>query len=185
MSRVLIDACVLYGTLTRAIVLDLARSGWFVPLWTPRILDEWHHAAAREGAIAADEVTAEIARLRASFPKAEILPAPGIEAQVSLPDPADAHVLAGAISGGADELLTANLKDFPTRTLVRHGILRRAPDEFLLEAFHAKTQTVSTIVAHALADATARGVPGSPRAILKRARLSRLGKALYPAASGG
>lgn len=184
MTRVMIDACVLYGTLTRGIVLTLARAGGFDPLWSPRILAEWHHAAAREGALAADHVAGDIALLRAEFPGAEVTPDPEIEAAITLPDPADAHVLAAAITAGADELLTANLKDFPPRTLSRHGILRRAPDEFLLEAYHADPDTLTRIVDAAVTDAALRDVAGSPRAILKRARLTRLGKAIYPSASG-
>lgn len=181
-ARVLIDTCVLYPTLTRALVLGAARLGAFAPLWSPRILSEWRHAAAREGAEA--EVAAEIARLTADFPDASVTPDPAVEASLSLPDPADNHVLAAAIAGAAEELLTANLRDFPTRALAAHGVIRRAPDEFLLEQYRADPAPLSALIVQEVTRAQTAGVPGTGRAILKRARLSRLGKAIYPALSG-
>ena len=39
--RVLIDACVLYPTVMREVVLGVAAQGLFTPRWSPRILEEW------------------------------------------------------------------------------------------------------------------------------------------------
>ena len=177
MNRVLIDACVLYPTVLRDIVLGVAARGHFTPLWSPRILEEWARAAARRS----DEGIArgEIAALRASWPGAEVTPDPATEARLSLPDPADTHVLAAAIDGGAQELLTLNLKDFPTRVLSAEGILRRDPDGFLLEALSSDPDAVQAVVE--AVHATACRLSGEDlvlRALLKRARLPRLGKAL-------
>ena len=59
---------------------------------------------------------------------------------LSLPDPDDRHVLAAAIAGGADTLVTLNRADFPTRTLARHGVLLREPDGFLVELLAGGTR---------------------------------------------
>ena len=48
-----------------------------------------------------------------------------------LPDPNDRHVLAAAIHGKAETIITSNLKDFPEMVLVEHGIVGRHPDEFV------------------------------------------------------
>lgn len=177
MNRVLIDACVLYPTVLGEIVLGVAGQGLFIPLWSARILEEWARAAARN----ASEAIArqEIASLRAVWPDAEIHPDPATEDRLALPDPADVHVLAAAIDGRADELLTLNLKDFPTRTLSREGIIRRDPDGFLLEHLAANPDQVRCVVDQV--HATACRLSGEDldrRALLKRARLPRLGKAL-------
>ena len=119
--KVLIDACVLYPTVLREIVLGLARAEAFVPVWSERILEEWRRAAARHGDGAIAE--AEIASVRALFPDAVADPAPDIEARLILPDPDDVHVLAAAVQAGCDELLTLNLKDFPTRVVGREALL--------------------------------------------------------------
>jgi hypothetical protein len=50
---------------------------------------------------------------------------------VTLPDPDDRHVVATAIAAGASVILTWNLRDFPTRELNMHGLVRQNPDTFL------------------------------------------------------
>jgi hypothetical protein len=49
-----------------------------------------------------------------------------------LPDPADRHVLAAAIAGHADAIVTFNLKDFPGVALQPHQIEAVHPDDFVL-----------------------------------------------------
>ena len=51
-------------------------------------------------------------------------------------DPDDRHVLAAAITGRAELIVTANLKDFPEDTLVRWGIRPQHPDQFLVDLLH-------------------------------------------------
>ena len=177
--RVMIDACVLYPTVMREITLGVARTGAFTPLWSPRILEEWARAAARLGAGQDDVARGEIALLKTKLPKAELPHDPATEADLYLPDPDDIHVLAAAIAGRADAILTLNLKDFPTRTLADHGILRRDPDGFLTEAYHANPDEVSAVARNV--HATAERLSGDTldlRKLMKRARLPRLGKAL-------
>ena len=70
-------------------------------------------------------------------------------------------------------LLTLNRGDFPSRTLGRHGILLREPDGFLVEILREGLD----IAAVAEGVRARAGGPGM-RAMLKRAGLPRLGKAL-------
>ena len=176
--KVLIDACVLYPTVLREIIIGAAGQGFFTPLWSPRILEEWRRAAEKRGENGIAEV--EIAALTALFPESMVHPSADTEARLSLPDPDDVHVLAAAIDGGADELLTLNLKDFPTRTLARDGIQLRAPDTFLLELFHRNPSVLQDVLEAVLSKAEVHGIDTSnPRALMKRARLPRLGKAVY------
>ena len=172
---VLIDACVLYPTVLRRLVVGAAKAGLFKPVWSPRILEEWARAAGREGYEA--EARAEIAQLRAKFPRAEVTPDAKTQAHVTLPDPDDVHVLAAAITAGATELLTLNTKDFPTRTLATHGSIRRHPDEFLLEAFHTG-EAFKLVISEVYDLAQADGLDLTLRALLKKSRLPRLGKAV-------
>ena len=51
---------------------------------------------------------------------------------LALPDPNDVHVLAAAIAGHADCIVTPNLADFPPAALVPHGLERIHPDEFIV-----------------------------------------------------
>ena len=178
--RVLIDACVLFPTVLREITMGVAASGAFHPLWTPRILEEWHRAALRFGPRDGEIAGGEIALLKAKFPEAEVHVLPETEARLNLPDPDDVHVLAAAVDGEADEILTLNTKDFPTITLAAEGILRRHPDEFLFEQWGTSPNAVAKVVSDVLAQAAIHGIDTSnPRALMKKARLPRLGKALY------
>ena len=178
--KVLIDACVLYPTVLRELVLAYARTGAFTPLWSDRILEEWRRAAKRKSDHDEMIATSEIALAKAAFPDAMVAPGHETQLRLSLPDDDDIHVLAAAIDGGADALLTLNLKDFPTNALSAEGILRRHPDEFLLEGAHADEGAVRELVSDVLGRAQRHGIDtSSPRALLKRARLPRLGKALF------
>jgi len=51
---------------------------------------------------------------------------------LALPDPDDRHVLAAAIRGGADVIVTTNLADFLKVTLAKYGIDAQHPDEFIM-----------------------------------------------------
>lgn len=176
--KVLIDACVLFPTLLRDLVLSYAGTGAFEPVWSDRILEEWRRAAARKSEADGAIASVEIAAITALFPNAAVAPRPETQSRLSLPDVDDIHVLAAAIDAGASELLTLNLKDFPTRALGSEGIVRRDPDGFLLEAYHANPQALSKMIEDVLKRAGAHGIDVSnPRAILKRARVPRLAKA--------
>src|SRR5438309_7090933 len=50
---------------------------------------------------------------------------------LTLPDADDRHVLAAAIRGRADVIVTYNLADFPAETLSHHGIEAQHPDDFV------------------------------------------------------
>lgn len=54
---------------------------------------------------------------------------------LDLPDPDDRHVLAAAIVGRADVVITADLADFPAAALRPWGIEAQHPDEFLSGLF--------------------------------------------------
>jgi predicted nucleic acid-binding protein len=177
--KVLLDACVLYPTVLREILLCVAAQGLFTPLWSERILEEWARAARKIGPTGEAQARGEIALLRANWPKASVPPHEGLEARLWLPDPADVHVLAAAIAGSADLILTFNAGDFPRRTLEEEGLRRDAPDHFLLELWREAPEAVAGCVAqvHAVA-CRMSGEEMDLRKLLKRARLPRLGKAL-------
>lgn len=177
--KVLIDACVLYPTVMREMVLGVAAQGLFAPRWSARVLEEWARAAGKLGA--AEEVWArgEIATLGAQFPDAMIRYDAGIERRFWLPDTGDIHVLAAAVAGSCDAILTMNAKDFPRNILDDEGLQRRDPDTFLLDLWRDAPQPVQSVADGVLAEAQRlSGQDWALRALLKKARLPRLGKAL-------
>ncbi len=175
--KVFIDTCVLFPTLTRELLIGFARAKRFEPLWSAHVLGEWRGVARRTGKYAPEPV---INRLVDEFPLALVEFAPETLLKLSLPDENDVPVLAAAIDGGADELLTFNSRDFPIRTLAKHGLIRRHPDEFLLEQYQLDPELARSLAEATLQKAEADGFDASnPRKIFKRSLLPRLGKALY------
>jgi hypothetical protein len=63
-------------------------------------------------------------------------------ASIALPDTGDCHVLAAAIAGGCDVIVTQNLKHFPLDVLAAYGIEAQHPDEFLCNLAPGRTHTL-------------------------------------------
>ena len=184
--KILIDANVLFPTVMREVVLGVARTGVFQPLWSPRILEEWARAAAKLGPLAETQARSEIAMLEAAWPRAPVRHPPELEHRLWLPDPGDIHVLATAIHGSADVIMTMNAKDFPRNILTEEGLSRVDPDGFLQNCAQAEPERVMPVVQGVLEQARRlSGEEWTLRALMKKARLPRLGKTLAAAPSGG
>ncbi|GIT90724.1 PIN domain-containing protein [Jannaschia pagri] len=176
--KVFLDACVLYPTVLREILMGCAGVGLYQPLWSPRVLEEWARAARK---IPDGEAIArgEIALLRAGWPAAEVRPRSTTEARLWLPDPNDIHVLAAASDGGADRLVTLNIRDFPRADVAAEGIVLQPPDGFLMDLWIAQPEAVRHVVEGVRRTAEDLSQVDTPlRPLLKRTKLPRLGKAL-------
>ncbi|MFK7879369.1 RSP_2648 family PIN domain-containing protein [Roseobacter sp.] len=177
--RIVIDACVLYPTIMREMVVGVAQQGAFEPLWSARILEEWARAARKLGPTGEMQARSEIAILRANWPNAEASAAPHLEARLWLPDENDIHVLATAISTSSDAIMTMNAKDFPRNALAEESLERVDPDGYLHRLWQHQPDPVSNVATRVLAQARElSGEAWEMRALLKKARLPRLAKAL-------
>jgi predicted nucleic acid-binding protein len=177
--KAVLDACVLYPTVLRELLQGAGEAGLFQPVFSDRILREWVLATAKLGPGAPALAEGEAATLRAAFPRALVPAHPEIEARLILPDPNDRHVLASAIASGADAIVTFNAQDFPGHVLAAEGIARRDPDGFLWELQSRHPEAMAAIVEAVRARAEAISGQSVPlKALLKRVRLYRLGKAL-------
>lgn len=131
-STALLDANIFYSAPIRDLFLQLAVGDLFRAKWTEDIHREWI------GALSRNEPRlrrAALERTRALIDRATrdclvtgyetLIPA------LDLPDPDDRHVLAAAITGRCDVIVTKNLQDFPNTAVRPHGIEVQHPDEFL------------------------------------------------------
>jgi hypothetical protein len=116
----LLDACVLYPLAMTDALLSLATTGFFAAKWTTKIETEWIRSLEfnRPDLVGNWEV------VESSWQP--------LVSGIVLPDPDDAHVLAAAIAGHADCIVTANLKDFPVEALAQYGIEAIDPDTFII-----------------------------------------------------
>lgn len=175
--RVVLDACVLFPTVMREVLLGCAAAGLYEPRWSVRILEEWARATAKIGA----EVIArgEVALLRARWPGSEVPVPDAALPRFWLPDPDDIHVLAAAVLGHADLIVTLNAQDFPRDLLQAEGLKRADPDGFLCDLCAQNPVVVRGVVDAVVAEACRlSGEDWTARALLKKAKLTRLAKAL-------
>jgi hypothetical protein len=130
----ILDANVLYPATLRDLLLSLARDGLYHARWTERIQSEWVRsllAKRPELDPAALRRTCELMAL--AVPDSLVQGWQRVEPGITgLPDPDDRHVLAAAICGHADAIVSFNLDDFPAAALAPFGVEALHPDDFLL-----------------------------------------------------
>ena len=130
----ILDACVLYPATLRDLLLSLARDGLFHARWSERIQDEWVRSLLKrrpELDEAALRRTCEL--MAAAVPDSVVHGWQSIELGLTgLPDADDRHVLAAAICGHADAIVSFNLADFPLAALAPYGVEVQHPDDFVL-----------------------------------------------------
>ena len=78
----------------------------------------------------------------------------------------DRHVVAAAVRCGAQVIVTANLKDFPTRSLEEWGIEAQHPDEFLIHLVDLYPDVIVSKL-HAQAATIGRSLPEILRTLRK------------------
>lgn len=177
--KLLLDTCVLYPTVMREMLLGVAEVGAFEPLWSAEIEGEWAHTAEKHQAGARVFAEGEIAMLNARWPNGRVRYGEGLKARLWLPDQGDIHVLAAAIAGSAEAIITLNKKDFPVQILAEEGLGLMDPDAYLRGVFAADPDMVTSVAERVLGVARAlSGEAWTMRRLFKKARLPRLAKAL-------
>ena len=134
--RVFIDADCLHKLYLRTLLLTLAGSGDIHILWTREVFEE-----ARKSLVARFPEDSEKLRLKFDLIKThfygnEVKGYQWLIGTLGCRDLNDEHVLAGAIQGKADVLLTFNLRDFPKDS--PQGLRVMHPDSFLSLWLEAK-----------------------------------------------
>ena len=142
---VLYDACVLYPAPLRDFVMHLALTDVIRAKWSATIHEEWIRNVLKARP---DLKRSQLERTRklmdAHVPDCLV---EGYEALIDtlmLPDPNDRHVLAAAIVGQVDVILTFNLKDFPQSALSPHNIVAQHPDVYLSQLIEDAPEAVYT-----------------------------------------
>jgi predicted nucleic acid-binding protein len=139
----LLDACVLGPMPLCDILLRLAEEpAFYRPLWSEQILHEVGTVLDRLGKTP-EQRERRLRFMREHFPEATVnFPKSLPDALTCIPDENDRHVLAAAIKGNANVIVTLNSRDFPDECLREYEILRQTPDDFLLHQFHLNPDLV-------------------------------------------
>lgn len=130
---VILDACVLYPATLRDLLLSLAYENVYRARWTEEIQDEWIRNVLAKRKDLDEEKLRRTQRLMAdAIDDCLIDGYQSLIESIALPDPDDRHVLAAAIVGHADAIVTFNKKDFPDSVLSKYGIEVLHPDDFIM-----------------------------------------------------
>jgi predicted nucleic acid-binding protein len=129
-----LDACVLYQLAIADSLMSIAVTGLFAAKWTTKIEEEWIGSLENDRPDLKGRLGSRRDDMREAVPDWEISEAAwiSIAGSLKLPDPNDVHVLAAAIAGHADCIVTRNHQDFPGSILAAHGINVIDPDQFIV-----------------------------------------------------
>jgi predicted nucleic acid-binding protein len=143
----LYDACVLYPAALRSLLMYLALSGLYRARWTEQIHDEWTRNLLQNKPTLSEASLAETRRLmNLHVEGALISDYENLIESLSLPDPNDRHVLAAAIRGRVDVIVTYNTNDFPRDIIEPLGMEVQHPDEFITHLFDLEPESVLAAV---------------------------------------
>jgi hypothetical protein len=131
----LLDANVLYSVAISDALREVAATGIYAAKWSKAIDDEWIKNLAKNRKRPESDFHPRRDLMHDACPDWEVTEDGWklIEPCLSLPDVNDRHVLAAAIAGHADCIVTINIKHFPASVLDPLGITALHPDEFLLQ----------------------------------------------------
>lgn len=127
-----LDANVLYPALLRDVLLSLAQTGIYVARWSADIEDEWSRHLIQDFPDKEASIRKMALQMQTAIPDCLIRGYEPFIEGLKLPDPDDRHVLAAAIVGHADVIVTSNIKDFPREILAGYDLELQSPDEFLV-----------------------------------------------------
>lgn len=137
MYSAVLDTCTLYPAYLRDTLLRCAAQDLFRPLWSADILDELDRNLSD---LIGASLAARICNLLGQhFPDSIVTGyKPLIDAMAT--DLKDRHVLAAAVRGNADAVVTFNLKDFPASATDPYGVAVLHPDTLLLDLLHSSPE---------------------------------------------
>ena len=133
---VVLDACVLVPVSIADTLLRIAERDLYRPKWSQRILDETFDAIAEvHPEIPPRRIEGRLEAMSRAFEDALVTDWESLTLDIDLPDADDCHVVAAAIRGRADAIVTANLRHFPAEVLGTLHLDVVSPDAFLMNQF--------------------------------------------------
>lgn len=147
MLTALYDANVLYSAPLRDFLMYLAMFAPFQALWSDDIHDEWtRNVLKNRPDLTRQRLERTRTLMNVHVPDSLVTDYQVLIPTLELPDADDRHVLAAAIKGNADVIVTFNLRDFPPRALALHGIRAQHPDDFILSLLELDAPSVHEAV---------------------------------------
>lgn len=139
-----LDACVLHPWATADLLLRLSEKYVYRVLWSPDVLDETRRSLVQNAGLAEEQADHRIAKMEEAFPEAlvtgysDLVPA-------MRNDPGDRHVLAAAVVGKADVIVTDNPMHFPETVCGAFDLEIQTADQFLMHSLSLYPDVVAGV----------------------------------------
>lgn len=127
-----LDTNVLYGAVLADTLLRVAEAGAYRPHWSADVLSELSRNLVQHAGLSPEKAAHRIEQMEQAFPDASVVGYDGLIDGLGC-DPKDRHVLAAAIHGGCQVIVTFNTKDFSPESVEGFGITVVPPQDFLLD----------------------------------------------------
>jgi predicted nucleic acid-binding protein len=116
--------------------MRLALTDLFRARWTEEIHEEWIRSVLESRPdLKREQLERTRALMNAHVRDCLVTDYQDLISALHLPDPDDRHVVAAAIRGRADVIVTYNLAEFPQAVLSQYAIEAQHPDEFVVRLF--------------------------------------------------
>jgi predicted nucleic acid-binding protein len=126
--------------------MSLATEGLYHARWSASINEEWMSNLADGRPEIADRLPMVAKLMNDAIPDSLVTGYESLIPSLDLPDPNDRHVLAAAIVGHADAIVTFNVDDFPQDRLNQFNIEVQHPDRFVTNQLHLHKLTALTAI---------------------------------------
>lgn len=131
-KKAFLDANVLFPNHLRSLFLDLTEAKLISLAWSPKVIEEWQYNARRLKRLNRSDSSVLTNELDDRCPEASVVQYEDLMPTLRLPDPDDRHVLAAAIKGKCQYIVTFNMADFRKKELRKYDLVPIHPQNYLL-----------------------------------------------------
>jgi predicted nucleic acid-binding protein len=142
---VILDACVLVQACLRDTLLRLFQARLFLARWSDDIIGEVQRTLERKLHKTPEQIGHLVAQLREYFSDAWVEGYADLIASMTN-DEKDRHVLAAAVRGGCESIITFNTRHFPEQATGSLNVAIIHPDDFLIDLYYLDPDRVVHIL---------------------------------------
>ena len=139
-----LDACVLHPWSTADLLLRLSERYVYRALWSADVLDETRRSLIQSAGLTVEQAEHRIAQMKAAFPEALVTGYEDIVPAMRNHE-GDRHVLAAAIVGKADVIVTDNVTHFPASICGELDLEVQTADQFLMHSLALLPDVVADV----------------------------------------
>ncbi|HVA27924.1 MAG TPA: PIN domain-containing protein [Candidatus Baltobacteraceae bacterium] len=143
--RVFLDTCVIFPQTLRDVLLTAAEHDLYFPLWSADVLDEMERNLVENRALTQQQTAHLREEMISAFPDSTVSGYQPLIASMTNHE-GDRHVLAAAVRGNAEVIVTENLRHFPTAACEPYEIRPCSVDDFLSDLLSVDHERVCDVL---------------------------------------